>query len=206
MHYDEDSTDVTLLMRLRTEPTNTKAWNDFVCRYRPLICKYALSFPLQPADAEDVAQNVLLKLVAKMREFHYDATQSFRAWLRTVTRNVLIDFHAERQRAPASGGDDRVLQLLANLEAREALVQQLEEEFDRELFDIALRHVRPRVPASQWEAFSLTALQGRTGAEAAAQLSMLVATVYTAKSKVQKLVFEEVRRLEQRNCGVPDAG
>jgi RNA polymerase sigma-70 factor (ECF subfamily) len=56
--------------------------------------------------------------------------------------------------------------------------------------------VHPRVPPQQWDAFRLTALEGMSGTAAAVQLGMLVATVYTAKSKVQKIVREEIRRLE----------
>jgi RNA polymerase sigma factor (sigma-70 family) len=190
-----ESTSITLLGRLCREPTDGTAWQEFIVRYRPRIYAHCLAFPLQPADAEDVTQNVLLRLVAKLPEFHYDPSQSFRAWLRTVTRHVLSDFLAARQRAPGSG-DSAVVRVLENLEAREGLAREVEAEFDRELLDEALKQVRARVPAQQWEAFRLTALEGLSGADAAAQLGMLVATVYTAKSKVQKLVREEVHRLE----------
>lgn len=54
--------------------------------------------------------------------------------------------------------------------------------------------VPSRQPAANLSAYGL--LEGRSGAEAAAQLKMLVATVYTAKSKVQRLVREEIQRLE----------
>jgi RNA polymerase sigma factor (sigma-70 family) len=193
---DAEGTSATLLGLLRKQPENSAAWQDFVRRYRPRIYAYCLNYPLQPADAEDVTQTVLLKLVKKMRDFRYDPSQSFRAWLQTVTRHVLIDFLTERRRGQGSG-DSEVLRLLANVEAREGLIGQLEAEFDRELLEEALRRVRPRVPEQQWEAFRLTALEGLTGAEASARLGMLIATVYTAKSKVQKLVREEIRRLER---------
>jgi RNA polymerase sigma-70 factor (ECF subfamily) len=190
-----ETTSVTLLGRLREQPANRTAWQDFVARYRPRIYAHCLAFPLQPADAEDVTQAVLLRLVEKLPAFRYDPTQRFRAWLRTVTRHILSDYLAERQRQPGSG-DSAIVRLLDNLGAREGLAQQVEAEFDRELLDEALRRVRARVPAQQWEAFRLTALEGFSGAEAGAQLGMLTATVYTAKSKVQRLVREEVRRLE----------
>ena len=194
-----ETTSVTLIGRLREEPADGTAWQEFTDRYRPRIYAHCLALGLQRADAEDVTQSVLLRLVAKMPEFHYDPTHSFRAWLRTVTRNILSDFVAERQRLQGSG-DSAIVRLLDNLEAREGLARELEAEFDRELLDEALKRTRPRVPADQWEAFRLTALEGHSGAQAAAQLGMLVATVYTAKSKVQKLVREEIRRLE----GAPD--
>ncbi len=204
-HPATEETDVSMLARLRRQPVDGAAWQKFVERYRPGILSFCLAFPLQPADAEDVAQTVLLKLVRKLRDFHYDPNQSFRGWLKAVTRNILLDYHAQL-RADRGSGDSDVLHLLENVEAREGLVQQLEAEFDHELLDLALRTVQPRVPAQQWEAFRLTALEGLSGADAAAQLGMLVATVYTSKSKVQKLVREEIQRLEARVAEGPAPG
>jgi RNA polymerase sigma-70 factor (ECF subfamily) len=190
-----ETTSITLLGKLRDQPADGPAWQEFTERYRPRIYSHCLASGLQRADAEDVTQNVLLRLVSKLPEFRYDPAQSFRAWLRTVTRNILSDFLSERQRVHGSG-DSAMVRVLDNLEARDGLAREVEAEFDRELLGAALKVVRPRVPADQWEAFRLTALNGLSGAEAAAQLNMLVATVYTAKSKVQKLVRQEVRRLE----------
>src|SRR5437868_2516472 len=78
---------------------------------------------------------------------------------------------------------------------RDELVARLEEEYDGELLDEALARVRLKVPPERWEVFRLTALDGLSGAEAAQRLGMKVATVYTTRSKVQKLVQDEVRRL-----------
>ena len=190
-----ETTSASLLGLLRECTADGAAWQRFVDRYRPRIYGHCLACSLQPADAEDVTQAVLVRLVQKMPEFRYDRAQSFRAWLRTVTQRILLDFLAERRCRPA-GDESAIVRLLDNLEAREGLAQQVEAEFDRELLDAALKRVQPRVPEQQWHAFRLTALDGLSGAEAAERLGMLVATVYTAKSKVQKLVREEVRRLE----------
>lgn len=192
-----ENTSATLLGKLVRQPTDAAAWTEFVQRYRPRIYAYCLAFPLQAADAEDVTQMVLLKLVDKLRCYRREPGQRFRNWLKTVTRNVLCDSHAARRRHGGSGGSD-ILRLLENVEAREGLVQQLEAEFDQELLDKALRHIQPRVPPPQWEAFRLTALEGLPGVEAAARLDMPITTVYAGKSKVQKLVREEIQRLENQ--------
>jgi RNA polymerase sigma-70 factor (ECF subfamily) len=47
-----------------------------------------------------------------------------------------------------------------------------------------------------WEAFERTALQGQSGAEAAKALDMKVATTFVAKSKVQNMIQEELKKLE----------
>ena len=56
--------------------------------------------------------------------------------------------------------------------------------------------VRPRVALRTWDAFRLTALEGCSGAAAAAQLEMKVARVYVAKSEVKKMIQDEIRKLE----------
>jgi RNA polymerase sigma-70 factor (ECF subfamily) len=190
-----DSTSITLLGRLRDQPADPKAWEDFVVRYRRPIYAFCLARSLQPADAEDVTQQVLARLRLKLRDFRYDPKRKFRAWLRTVSRHILSDFLAAQPRDGAIG-DSKIGDMLERVEAREELAGQLEAEFDRELLDEAVRRVRVRVPDRHWDAFRLTMIEGLSGAEAAARLDMLVATVYTAKSKVKKLVREEIGRIE----------
>lgn len=192
---DTDFTSITLLGKLRDDPRNQAAWQEFVRRYRPLIYGFCVGWQLQPADAEDLTQAVLLRLVEKMRGFRYDPSQSFRAWLKTVTRRVLVNDLPKRQRGQGSG-DGAVERMLAQAEAREGIIQAVEAAYDRELLDEALRRVRQRVPAQQWDAFRLTALESKSGADASKALGMLVSTVYSSKSKVQKLVREELRRLD----------
>ena len=119
-----ETTSFSLLARLRAQPADAGAWQDFVHRYRPRIHAYCLACQLQPADADDVTQAVLLKLVGHLQTFLYDPAQRFRAWLKTVTRHVLCDFLAEQQRTQGSG-DTAVLRLLQNVEAREGLARDV---------------------------------------------------------------------------------
>lgn len=190
-----ETTSVTLLGRLHQQPGDASAWQEFVARYRPRIFAHCLALQLQPADAEDVTQAVLVRLVEKLPQFHYDPSQCFRAWLKTVTHHLLVDYLAEQRRLRGSG-ESAIIRLLENVQARDDLVREMEAEYERELFEEALKRVRERVSEQHWEAFRLTAVERLSGAEAAARLGMLVATVYTARSKVQKLVREEVHALE----------
>jgi DNA-directed RNA polymerase specialized sigma24 family protein len=80
--------------------------------------------------------------------------------------------------------------------AGEDLLKQLHDECDRELLEEAMARVRLRVQPHTWQAFVLTALEGQSGAEVAARLRLKVGTVWVARSKVQKMLHDEVRRLE----------
>ena len=64
--------------------------------------------------------------------------------------------------------------------------------------DPNVARVRLRVQPRTWQAFHLLAVEGRSGAEAAERLGMKVATAFVARSKVQKMIQDEVRKLEGR--------
>jgi RNA polymerase sigma factor (sigma-70 family) len=189
-------TSVTLLGRLRADPKDQAAWSDFVARYGPKILLWCRRWGLQESDAQDVTQNVLLKLNSLMGSFVYDPSGCFRAWLKTLTHHAWRDLVAERRRSGPEGAGGRMGELLANRQAPDDLVEQLEEEFRQELIDRAMERVRPRVAAKTWDAFRLTALEGWSGATAAARLEMKITRVYGAKSEVTRRIQEEVRRLE----------
>jgi len=189
-------TSPTLLGRLRLNPDDRAAWTDFVARYNPLILSWCRRSGLQEADADDVAQQVLLLLAAKLRTFAYDPAKSFRAWLRTLTRHALSDYHESRQRGAAGTGDSRILDVLNNVEAREGLLAELDRQFDLELLEAAAARVRLRVEPQTWDAFRLTALEGVAGDAAAQQLGLRLTAVYKAKSRVQSLIREEMDRLD----------
>ncbi len=89
-----------------------------------------------------------------------------------------------------------VAAVLETAEARQDLETHLQEVFDLELLDEACQRVRLRVETRTWQAFELTAMQGLPGADAAAQLGINVAAAFKAKNNVQKMLREEIERLE----------
>lgn len=189
------TTRATLLARLRQDPTDQVAWDAFVERYGRHVYRWCRQWRLQDADAEDVTQEILVKLARKLRDFHYDPSRSFRGWLKTVAHHAWRDFVDSRP-CRGAGGDAHVRELMQTLEAREDLVQKLREAFDHELLEAATLRVRLRVAPHTWEAFRLVALEGMPVTEVADRVRMQVAMVYVAKSKVQKMLQEEIRKLE----------
>jgi RNA polymerase sigma-70 factor (ECF subfamily) len=198
----DDRTSTTLLGRLRQAPSDPAAWTEFVQRYGPTIYTWCRQRKLQEADARDVTQDVLLKLGQKMCTFAYDPTRSFRGWLRRLTQHACAELLEHRSRPGKGSGDSRILELLKSVAARDDLVKHLDEVFDRELLEEAMARVRLRVEARTWEAFRLLALERCSGPQAAAAVGMKVATALVAKSKVQKLLRAELRKLEGSD---PDA-
>jgi RNA polymerase sigma factor (sigma-70 family) len=189
------TTSPTLLSRLRDDPSNEAAWDEFIEHYGRHIYRWCRQWRLQDADAEDVTQEILLKLARKLRHFAYDPKSSFRGWLKTVAHHAWRDF-VDGRGLGRPIADERIWEQLQSVEAREDLIQKLEEAFDYELLEAAKVQVRLRVAPHTWEAFRLVAIDGLPAAEVAAKVHIQVAMVYVAKSKVQKMLQEEIQKLE----------
>lgn len=202
---DESDTSVSLFARFQHDPMDRLAWERFVDQYGPRILAWCRSWRLQEADAQDVAQSVMLKLVVQLQRFDYDPARSFRGWLRTVVRNAWSDA-LSAHRPDAGRGGSEVVEVLHSQEAREDLVRRLEEQFDLELLEEATRRVRGRVQTSTWESYRLTAIEGLSGSEAAARLGMKATAVLMAKSNVLRMLGEEIRELEGPEAGGDGGG
>ena len=191
-----DTTRVTLLHRLNQNPADQLSWAEFVTFYGPAIRGWLTHWGLQEADAQDVAQNVLMRLTAKLPQFKYDPSKSFRGWLKTLTHHAWHDFVTEAGYRTRGSGDTSVLDQLQSIEAREDLAARVEATFDKELLEMALLRAKARVADNTWLAFKLAALDGVPPQAVADQLGVRVSQVYLAKHRLQKLVQEEIRSLE----------
>jgi RNA polymerase sigma factor (sigma-70 family) len=81
------------------------AVTDLVQRYRPAVVRFARSRGLAEDEAEDVAQEVLLRLFdARLVAEAEEVKGRFRSLVLVITRHVL-GHHFERQKAKKRGGD-----------------------------------------------------------------------------------------------------
>jgi RNA polymerase sigma-70 factor (ECF subfamily) len=192
------TTSQSLLLRLRHEPGDQRAWVGFVDRYAPLIRRWCRERGMREPDIEDVSQDVLVRLVTALKKFSYDPKGRFRGWLRAVVQSALVD-HRARWRQPARGsGDSRVIAVLAGQEARPDLTDRLQASFDLEILERAMAAVSARVAPHNWQAFVRTVLEGRAVAETARALGVHEGIVYVARCKIQKMLKREIKRLETR--------
>ena len=132
------------------------------------------------------------KLTLKMADFQYDQSRSFRAWLKTITQHAVSDLIASRARAVRINS----MPVLESIEARADLDRRIEEIFDRELLELAIAKVRGRVASATWDAFRLMTFEGCSGAETSELLGIPVASVFVAKHRVQKLLKEEIDKMD----------
>jgi RNA polymerase sigma-70 factor (ECF subfamily) len=194
---DEPATSPSLLIRIRDRGDHL-AWSQFVDLYQPLIRGFARKHGLQEADAADLTQEVLRAVTLAIERLDYDPRRgSFRGWLFTVVRNKLRNFLESRRHQVQGSGDTGVQE---SLNEQPTPIDGPEEEWDREyerrLFAWAAEQVRGTVQEATWQAFWQTAVDGKSGQEAARCLNLTVAAVYLAKSRVMAKLKEQIRQLQ----------
>lgn len=185
----------SLLLRV-SDPANGEAWNEFVALYRPILYRLARKRGLQDADAEDIAQRVLVTVSQKIAEWEpASAVGSFRAWLGVVARNAILNFLTRGQRELAKGGTS-VWERLERPTSADEAENEWDEEYRRAVFRRAAQHVRDEFNDSTWSAFWFTSVDGLSIEEAAQRLCKSVGVIYAGRSRVMRRLREKIREFE----------
>ena len=187
----------SLLVRLK-DRTDDAAWFEFTEIYRPLIYRLACRRGLQHADAEDLVQQVFSAVARAIDRWEVDADRGrFRTWLSRVASNAILN--ALTRRAPDRGTGDSALQDLLDAQpaADGPASEMVRIEHRREVFRWAARQIRPEFHPDTWDAFWLTAIDGRDAAEAARELGRTRGAIYAARSRVMRRLKEKVHEWEE---------
>jgi RNA polymerase sigma-70 factor (ECF subfamily) len=187
----------SLLLRIR-DASDDRAWSQFVEVYAPLIYGYGRKRGLQDHDAADLTQDALGVVARAARGLDYDpARGSFRGWLFTIVRRKLLNHLAARLRQTEGSGDTGVLDRLSQQPAPDdGVADGWDREYEQQMFAWASDQVRPRVEDHTWQAFWRTAVEAQDTKIVAADLSMTVAGVRLAKSRVMAQIRKQIAELD----------
>jgi RNA polymerase sigma-70 factor (ECF subfamily) len=189
------TTSRTLLDRIK-DRQDAQAWQLWLTVYEPWLRDWLGRNQLQPADVDDLLQNILVVVSRKLPAFvHNGQPGAFRAWLRSILVHELRSFLRGRQRQTGAVLSDCIDQLE---DPGSELSRQWDQEHDQELVRRLLGIVRSDFQAQTWEVFRLLVLEDRPAAEVARLCGMEVNAVYVAKSRV-------LARLRQELAGLVEA-
>ncbi|HEY3967784.1 MAG TPA: sigma-70 family RNA polymerase sigma factor [Planctomycetaceae bacterium] len=187
----------SLLMQVRS-PANREAWDEFTLIYRPVIYRLARRRGLQDADAQDLAQQVLMAIASAIGSWEKSSESvRFRHWLRRVARNAIVNALSRRplDRAAGSSSVHELLTEQPHVDAESE--SQFELEYRRELYLRAAKIVRGDIDPETWRAFEMTVMEERSIEAAAVLLDKPVGTIYAARSRIMRRLREAVQELEK---------
>jgi RNA polymerase sigma-70 factor, ECF subfamily len=190
----ETATSRSLLMQLKDgQPA---AWERLTSLYAPLVYHWCRSMRLAEQDMPDVFQQVFQAVASHIQGFHKDRPgDTFRHWLRAITRNKVRDhFRRNARQAKAAGGTDAQIYFsqLADREEAEEDDAHDEEGEVRQLLRAALEQIRGQVHPQTWQAFWKVVVEGKTPEEVGEELAMRPGTVRVAKSRVLSRLRSEL--------------
>lgn len=174
---------------------NREAWAEFVQIYRPVVYRMARRRGMQDADAQDLSQDVLVRVSKAIDRWEPQSGVRFRHWLRKVASNAIATAVTKSKPlgiVDGSAADD----ILAETPEVSAARSELDAECFRERYLRAAKIVKVDVSPVTWAAFEQSVIQGRSCEEVAESLGKSLGTIYAARSRILKRLQIEVQRLE----------
>jgi RNA polymerase sigma-70 factor (ECF subfamily) len=180
----------------KAQDGDVHAFETLLAEHLPRVRRFARGFAASESDAEDLAQEALLKVYKSLRLFRYQS--AFSTWLYAVVRNVFLD--ATKSRAGRERSLEESLQPVhtRDMAGGARADERLDREEDRQRLWRALREV----PAEFRTALVLFDIEGKTYDEVAAIENVPVGTV---KSRLSRGRSHLRRILGEDEAGEPSA-
>jgi RNA polymerase sigma-70 factor, ECF subfamily len=191
-----EPTSISLIDRLQRQPLEAD-WARLVALYRPFVERFIRFDAALAADAEDICQNVMAKLVQHLGSFRRQRDGSFRAWLKTITANEVNSYWRRRARRRTVGGEEAQFLSVDLADPRNELSQRWDQEYRGHVLRQLERLVEREFSPKTWQAFRLRVLSEKSTEEVAAMLEMSKNAVDIAKSRV-------LARLRAESAGLLD--
>ncbi len=182
----------SLLIRLK-EGEDGCAWQEFYEIYGRLIFGYSLHFDISHAEAEDIVQEVCIKVFRQIIRFDYSPERGrFRGWLKTITRNNVIDYLRRKQSRRKTSKAYRDLAEL-ELESQAAVDDAIWRlEWEKAIYETALARVRARIGEGTFRVFQRYVLQDQPVEAVAEEFAMDANAIYAVKHRMLKYIRQEV--------------
>lgn len=189
---DEGSVSSSVLDRARLG--DEAAFRRLSMLYAGLVYHWTRSSGLSPEDTQDICQQVFLTVHKSLGTFRRENPgDSFRAWLRTITRSRISDHFRKKPLDIALGGEDlRIHHLSESSSSIDAGRSNRESAL---IYEQALKLISGEFSSRDCQAFHLVIIDGLTAQEVAQQLGTSVNAVYIAKSRILKRLRDEFKEV-----------
>ncbi len=185
----------TMLLNGLGQPGDDAAWSSIDRRYRPSVTGMARRLGLSDADAADVSQETMVRVLREYREGRYDRERGrLRTWILAIARTKIADVHRKRSVRKEARGDSAMISIPSDAE--------MEDLWTTERRLVILREALADLQASSKlsdhvvRAFELLVFHHRSVADVSRELEMTANDVYLARSRIAKKLKDIVQQIE----------
>ena len=169
-------------------------WQEFYDMYKPLILLRGGDLRLTRTEKEELVQLVMLSFFQSSRTFRYDKSKGrFRDYLRRVIHNKACDLMRRRQdgTVSADGLETELAEIPAEAEDR------WETEYRETVLKQAFDELKLRCDPTTLQSYDLFVRQELPAGEVAAMLGIRPNAVYQHKSRVENMLRQIVKELDE---------
>ncbi len=198
---DLPETSESLIGRVR-DPGDEEAWRRFAALYRPVVVRMGLRRGLQEADAEDVAQRVMVAVSRAIARFESGPDRPpFRVWLSKIATNAILNALSRAPRDRGSG-DTEIAGLLRDVPVPDGEGErEIRREGQTEAFRWAAAEIKCEFSHSVWILFWESMVEGLEVEHVAQRHGRGTGAVYMARFRVMKRLREKVQEVWDGSLG-----
>jgi RNA polymerase sigma-70 factor (ECF subfamily) len=176
-----------LLLARRAAGGHTEAWDELIELYGKRIYNVAFQFAASREEAEDLTQEIFLKLYQNLKRYRGDVPLV--AWTLRLSRNLCIDLYRRTRREKRSTFvSEAVLEVMAGSDDPQA------DALRRQQLDAVYTGL-DQLPDELAEVVVLSDLQGWTLEETATYLEAPIGTVKSRLHRARKRLSDRVQEL-----------
>ncbi len=215
-HSPTGSRSISSTILARVKLHEDQAWDRLFAVWNPIVYDWCRRKGVPPHDAEDIVQNVFLKVA---RTIHAFERQSFRRWIGRIAANAIADYYRNRAHRPvAFGGSGSWIKNLPDAAGQQQAERvedarrnpqesgspgepdDMEESAERRadwlIVHQLLEVIRDDFQEHTFQAFWRTAVDGRSAVDVADELGMTPEAVRAARYRVLKRLREELEEMQ----------
>ncbi len=183
-----------------------RSWDEFYRTYAGFVFNVACKAGLTEAEASDAVQETFLGVAKHLQKKKFDTSiGSFKSFLMNQARWRIMDQLRNRKKETANprsnfgmpDADDRrtaTIDRYSNPEG-ETLEKLWDREWQSNLLDLALRRLKSKVSAKQYQIFYCYVVKNWPPEKVREELGVSIAQVYLAKHRVGRILRKEIEAL-----------
>jgi RNA polymerase sigma-70 factor (ECF subfamily) len=183
----------TLIQKLQKKELNDEeAWELFASTYESFIIAILIKLQINPEEARDLKQDILIKLWEKLPSFEYEPNRSkFRTWVYSITKNTAIS-HIRSQ----SSEQKRIERYFSEDESEKssAFDKLFMQEWQLFISNKALERIKEDFTPQSLAIFK-KCLAGADSAELAKEYDLQANSIVRIKNRVKEQLMLEITKL-----------
>jgi RNA polymerase sigma factor (sigma-70 family) len=194
----DNLTRVSLIQRLQ-EVNDEVSWEGFTDLYKSYIYRVTRKMNLSQADADDVYQEVFVKIWKNISDFDHGGKRGqLRGWISNITRNTVLNILKKRKREnnKIESANHAQVSIVKSVIDVPEVDKIMEKEWEDYISTLAWEKIEPEL-TDQLKTIFLLSLEGVSRQEIAQKLDLPPNTVSVYKKRVVERLQKKCKQLDE---------